>query len=146
MAVHPSAIDSAGTPGIAGELREVERRAALRAQGAGRTFAFVWQVVSGAALIGLVGLHMVAQHFILPTGLRTYAEVVQYVTTPVIMVLEVAFLGTVTWHALMGVRSILFDAGFAPATERRITWLLTAVGIATVAYGLWLLAVIAGIV
>ncbi len=103
---------------------------------------FVGQVISGVALLGLLGLHMIAQHFIVPTGLRFYADVVEWLRNPVMIVLEVAFLVFVTYHALVGVRAILFDFGFSERTERRITNILWVVGIATIVYGVVLFAAI----
>jgi succinate dehydrogenase / fumarate reductase membrane anchor subunit len=103
---------------------------------------FVFQVISGAALLVLLGLHMVAQHFIVPTGLRFYDDVIAWLRDPVMIVVEVAFLVVVTYHALVGVRAILFDFGFSERTERRITLLLWVVGIVTVVYGVALFAAI----
>jgi succinate dehydrogenase cytochrome b556 subunit len=103
---------------------------------------FVFQVISGAALLVLLGLHMVAQHFIVPTGLRFYEDVIAWLRNPAMIVVEVAFLVVVTYHALVGVRAILFDFGFSERTERRITLLLWVVGIVTVVYGVALFAAI----
>jgi succinate dehydrogenase hydrophobic anchor subunit len=103
---------------------------------------FVGQVVSGAVLIALLALHMIAQHFVVPTGLRFYADVIAWLQNPVMVVLELLFLVFVTYHALVGVRSILFDFGFSERAERRITLLLWVVGIATLAYGVLLFAAI----
>lgn len=103
---------------------------------------FVFQVISGAALLVLLGLHMVAQHFIVPTGLRFYEDVIAWLRNPVMIVAEVAFLVVVTYHALVGVRAILFDLGLSERTERRITLVLWVVGLVTVAYGVTLFAAI----
>ncbi len=104
--------------------------------------AFVGQVVSGVVLIVLLGLHMVAQHFIVPSGLRYYDDVIEWLRNPAMIVIEVAFLVFVTYHALVGVRAILFDFGFSERTERRITNVLWVVGIATIVYGVVLFAAI----
>jgi succinate dehydrogenase / fumarate reductase membrane anchor subunit len=104
--------------------------------------AFVGQVVSGVALIVLLGLHMIAQHFIVPTGLRFYEDVIEWLRNPVVIVVEVSFLVFVTYHALLGVRAILFDFGFTDRTERRITMIHWVVGILTIAYGVALFAAI----
>ncbi len=103
---------------------------------------FVGQVVSGVALLVLLGLHMVAQHFIVPTGLRFYQDVVAWLRNPVMVVVEVTFLVVVTYHALVGLRAILFDFGFTERAERRITLALWVVGIATIVYGVALFAAI----
>ncbi len=113
-------------------------------EGEGLTWGWIWQAVSGAFVLVLVTVHMIANHFIVPKGLRDFADVVAYLSNPVIVVLEVLFLVFVTWHALLGLRSILFDFGLSPRAERIITWVLAVFGVGTVAYGLWLTSVIVG--
>jgi succinate dehydrogenase hydrophobic anchor subunit len=108
-----------------------------------RDWSFVLQAVTGAAVIVLVTVHMIANHFVVPGGLRDFAAVVAYLATPGMVVLELAFLVSVTSHALLGVRAILLDLGLHPRWERRITVALTALGIVTVGYGLWLTGLIA---
>ncbi len=104
--------------------------------------SFVGQVLSGAALLVLLGLHMIAQHFVVPTGLRMHADVIDWLRNPVVVFLEVAFLVVVTYHALLGVRAIIFDFGFGERTARMITAILWVVGIVTVVYGVALFAAI----
>jgi succinate dehydrogenase hydrophobic anchor subunit len=104
--------------------------------------AFVGQVVSGVALLVLLSAHMIAQHFVATTGLRFYEDVIEWLRNPVVIVVEVTFLVFVTYHALLGVRAILFDFGFSEGTERRITNVFWVVGIATIVYGIVLFAAI----
>ncbi|HEY7484887.1 MAG TPA: hypothetical protein VH912_10555 [Streptosporangiaceae bacterium] len=108
--------------------------------------AWVWlaQVGTGALLLVLLTLHMIAQHYVAAAGLRTYAEVVDWLRNPVVFVIELAFLVTVTWHALLGLRGILLDFGPRERTERLLTRGLMILGVATVSYGAWLLITIAG--
>ncbi|MBP1705007.1 MAG: sdhD [Chloroflexi bacterium] len=101
--------------------------------------AFLGQVISGAALLVLLTLHMIAQHFVLPEGLRDYASVIEWVANPIVVVLELSFLAFVTWHALLGLRAIVFDYGFSPSTERWITRTFVVIGVVTVVYGTWLM-------
>ncbi len=131
--VHPTAGDIERDP--------VEHEPADRRVG---TVGWLIQVVTGASVLVLVTLHMIANHFIVPGGLRDFHDVVAYLRTPIILVLEVAFLIVVTWHGLLGLRAVLFDFGLSPRTERVITRVLTVVGILTIAYGLWLTAVVIG--
>jgi succinate dehydrogenase hydrophobic anchor subunit len=107
-----------------------------------REWGWVLQAVTGVAVLGLVTLHMVANHFVVPDGLRDYAQVIVYLSNPLVVALEVAFLVTVTWHALLGVRAVLFDFGFSTRTERWISRGLVVIGGLTVGYGLWLTGVI----
>lgn len=103
---------------------------------------WLWQAGTGMALLFLVGAHFVAQHFVAAGGLRNFSDVVTYLHVPVILVLEVSFLVVVTTHALLGVRSILFDLGLSEDSERRVTRVLTVIGVLTVSYGIWLTWVI----
>jgi succinate dehydrogenase hydrophobic anchor subunit len=44
----------------------------------------------------------------------------------------------VTVHAMLGVRSILFDLGLSTRMERMVTYACTVVGAAIIVYGFWL--------
>jgi succinate dehydrogenase membrane anchor subunit len=101
-----------------------------------------WQVFTGIALLLLLGLHFIANHFIAQGGLRDFADVVSYLRNPIILVLEVLFLVVVTIHAMLGVRAIVMDFGISDRAEKRLSQALTVVGVLTVTYGLWLTWVI----
>lgn len=106
------------------------------------TTGWLWQVFTGIGLVLLLSLHLIANHFIAKGGLRTFADVVAYLRNPVILVLEVLFLVFVTTHAMLGVRAILLDFGLSTRAEKQLSRVLTAVGILTIGYGLWLTWVI----
>ena len=97
-----------------------------------------WQAFTGVALLVLLGLHFIANHFIAAGGIRDFADVVSYLRNPIILVLEVLFLVVVATHAMLGVRAIVMDFGISDHAEKRLSQVLTLVGILTVAYGLWL--------
>ena len=100
---------------------------------------------SGVALLVLVTVHMVAHHFVVEEvgGLRTYAQVLDYISNPVMFVLEALFLLVVTIHAMLGLRSVLFDFGLSARAKRLVARGLVALGIATIAYGVTLIGVLA---
>ena len=98
--------------------------------------AWLWQVVTGVGLVVLLGLHIVANHFVAKGGLRDYAAVVAYLRNPIILVLEILFLVCVTAHALLGVRAIFLDLGLSDRVEQILTRTLKWIGVLTVAYGL----------
>jgi succinate dehydrogenase hydrophobic membrane anchor protein len=100
------------------------------------TTAWLWQAFTGVGLVILLGLHFIANHFIVKGGLRNYSQVVAYLRNPIILCLEVLFLLCVTTHALLGVRSILLDFGLPESMERRLDHILKFVGVLTVGYGL----------
>src|SRR6266487_6393857 len=106
------------------------------------TSSWFWKAFTGVALLLLLGLHFIANHFIATGGLRDFADVVSYLRNPIILVLEVLFLVVVTIHAMLGVRAIVMDFGISDSAEKRLGQVLTVVGVLTVAYGLWLTWVI----
>jgi succinate dehydrogenase cytochrome b556 subunit len=107
-----------------------------------KSWTWYWQVFTGIALLLLLGLHFIANHFIAKGGLRDFADVVSYLRNPIILVFEVLFLVVVTIHAMLGVRSIVLDFGISDRAEKRLAQALTVVGVLTVTYGLWLTWVI----
>lgn len=105
----------------------------------GRT-GLLWLVEAGSGLLlaVLLFLHMIANHFVVPGGLQTYADVVRYLSNPVVVILEVTFLVTVSGHAALGVRAILFDLGLSRRSVRLVNLALGVLAVAAVAYGVWL--------
>ncbi len=97
-----------------------------------------WQLVTGIALVLLLGFHFIANHFIAQGGIRDFADVVSYLRNPIILVWEVLFLIVVATHAMLGIRAIVIDFGISTQAEKRLGQVLTGIGVLTVAYGLWL--------
>jgi succinate dehydrogenase hydrophobic anchor subunit len=114
--------------------------------GAGsRSRSWRWTAWSGVALLGLVTVHMVAHHFVVKQvgGLRTYHQVLEYIGNPWIFSIESIFLVAVTIHAMLGLRSVLFDLGLSVSAKRWLNRGLLVLGVITVVYGLVLLGVLA---
>lgn len=109
------------------------------------TRAWRWTVGSGIALLVLVAVHLVANHFVVDEvgGLRTYRQVLEYIGHPVILVIEIGFLLTVTVHAMLGLRSVLLDREPTARLRRTIDAGLVTLGTLTVAYGLFLILTLA---
>jgi len=103
-----------------------------------RSSTWYWQIFTGVALVLLLGLHFIANHFIATGGIRDFADVVSYLHNPIVLVLEVLFLIVVATHAMLGVRAIVMDFGISSQAEKRLSQVLTVIGVLTVAYGLWL--------
>ncbi|HEY6284713.1 MAG TPA: hypothetical protein VIX20_03555 [Ktedonobacteraceae bacterium] len=97
-----------------------------------------WQIFTGIALVLLLGLHFIANHFIATGGIRDFADVVSYLRNPIVLVLEVLFLVVVATHAILGVRAIVMDFGISGHAEKHLSRALTVIGVLTVGYGLWL--------
>ena len=119
--------------------------APVEATGVSRSRTWRATAASGVALLVLVTIHMVAHHFVVKQvgGLRTYAQVLDYIANPAIFVIEILFLVVVTTHAMLGLRSVLFDFGLSVRVKRLVARGLLALGIVTVAYGFMLISVLA---
>ena len=101
--------------------------------------------LTGVALLALVTVHMVAHHFVVEEigGLRDYDRVLEYISNPVIFTIEAFFLLFVTVHALLGVRGVLYDLDPSPGLRRWIDRGLVVLGLATIAYGYFLIGTLA---
>lgn len=110
-----------------------------------QTRAWRWTAFSGIALLVLLAVHMIAHHFVVEGtgGLRSYEQVLDYVATPVILVTECLFLVAITIHAMLGLRSVLLDLGMSERGRARLNRWLTVLGTLTVAYGLFLVLILA---
>ncbi len=112
-----------------------------------RSQTVVWRATAftGIALLALVTVHMVAHHFVVESvgGLRTYDQVLDYIANPLIFAIECLFLVVVTVHAMLGLRSVLFDVATGERTRAWISRGLVTLGALTIAYGLVLIGVLA---
>lgn len=110
-----------------------------------RSRSWRWTAITGVALLALVTIHMVAHHFVVDSigGLRTYPDVLDYISTPIIVVLEGVFLVVVTAHAMLGLRSVLLDFGLSVRWRGRLERSLVVLGVVTVVYGFVLIGVLA---
>jgi len=102
--------------------------------------AGIWiiQAVTGLLLILLLGLHMIAHHYVVEGGLRTYQDVVDYISNPIVFVLELLFLIVVTPHAMLGMQNIVLDLGPSESARRAIIWIFRILTIVVLGYGIWL--------
>jgi succinate dehydrogenase / fumarate reductase membrane anchor subunit len=98
--------------------------------------AWLLQAVSGLLLIVVLGVHMIANHFVVEGGLQTYQDVIHYLSNPLIVVIELTFLVVVSAHALLGVRALILDLGIKESAAKRLTAFLALLGVVIVAYGI----------
>jgi succinate dehydrogenase hydrophobic anchor subunit len=110
-----------------------------------QTRTWRWTAFSGAALLVLLTVHMVAHHFAVEGtgGLRTYDQILDYIATPTILVIECLFIVVITIHAMLGLRSVLLDLGLSERGRARVNRWLVILGSVTVAYGLFLILTLA---
>jgi succinate dehydrogenase / fumarate reductase membrane anchor subunit len=115
--------------------RSLEQMAAQRDRSGS---LWLMQAFSGLLLVGLLGVHMIAHHFIVEGGLRDYQQVLDYVSNPIVFTLEVLFVIFGVVHALLGVQSIITDLRPSAGTLRAVEWILRIVGLIAIGYGIYL--------
>src|SRR4051812_30367783 len=103
----------------------------------GRALNWYLQRITGLALLVLLILHFWVEHFTaqVRTGGLTF-EIVQqrFFRNPWFVTVDVAFLLVALYHALNGVRNIIFDIGrVTPRLKTAVTLLLFFLGL-TIAY------------
>ena len=89
----------------------------------------------GMLLIVLLGIHLIANHWVAPQGLLSYEDVIRYYDVLGIALMEILFLAVVTAHCLLGLHSILLDLNPPSKLLAAMTWSLIILGIAVVIYG-----------
>lgn len=107
-----------------------------------QSLAWIGQAVSGILLIIIVLLHLLFHHF--QEGLLSASEVVAHVASPAIFTLEILFVIVVTYHALLGIKAVIFDLQLSDPARKRVSMVLTILGVITVVYGIILAFLIRG--
>ncbi len=110
-------------------------------EGAGLWFL---KILTGFLVIVVLVIHLIVNHLIVPGGLLSYADIVQYYQIPIIPIMEIVFLIFVVTHALIGLRSVLLDLRPSNILLQWINYGLGVLGIGSIAYGVWLVLVIVG--
>jgi succinate dehydrogenase hydrophobic anchor subunit len=103
------------------------------------------QAFSGLLLIPILGLHMIAHHFIVEGGLRTFQDVIDYISNPIVFVLEVVFLIVIMPHAMLGLYAIVIDLGPSQRAKKSIVWIFRVVTVIVIGYGIWLAIALQGL-
>ena len=103
------------------------------------TWIWLAKIVTGVLVIVLILIHVVVNHLVVQGGLLTYAQVIAYVSTPGIALLETCFLIVVVTHSLIGTRSIVLDLGPSPKVVKVLDIFLVILGTTAVVYGVWLM-------
>ena len=128
---------------MATNVREAVRRPPEAQPGGGGSLTWILQVVSGVLLVLLLGVHIIMQHFVASGGLRDYAQVVSYLSNPVVLAVEILFVIVLVWHAMLGLRAVLLDFGFGRRGQALITRGVVVLGAVTAGYSFWLIATLA---
>lgn len=112
------------------------QRAAATAQG---VWAWVLQRVTAVLLAFFLGTHLAVLHYVDDNLIITFAGVATRMKSVLYIFVDGGLLIIALYHALNGVRAILFDFGFGAAGRRNIDIVLWVVGVVFALLGLYTL-------
>ncbi|MCL4459119.1 MAG: succinate dehydrogenase, cytochrome b556 subunit [Chloroflexi bacterium] len=118
--------------GVKEEVSEV----GLRPEEAGiGVWSWVLQRVTAVLLLVFLGAHFWVLHFAVVGEQINFVRVSERLRTPFFIVLDLALLATVLYHALNGLRIVIVDFGISPMAQRLLLGALWLIGILTFIFG-----------
>ncbi len=103
-----------------------------------------FQGLSGLFLVFFVAVHLYVAHINGGTPVELFNSVVGNLNDPLWLVFFISFLWVITYHALNGVKGIVYDLGIRPEKRKYVAYAFSGIYILTVIYGTMLAVVVAG--
>lgn len=103
---------------------------------------WIWlgQRLSGLGLAGYVLMHLFVISFSMAgPGGKSFTEVMKFLQAPAFIILEIILMAAVLYHALNGIRILLFDVGIGVRHQKEIFLVALAVGFVAWAIGAYFL-------
>lgn len=110
----------------------------LSAQTSG-VWAWILQRITAVLLVVLLGTHIFVLHFVPANMTITFAGVAVRFQSALYMMIDSGLLAVGLYHALNGVRNVLFDFVIADGTRRVLNILFWIVGIVFLLWGAYAL-------
>ena len=108
------------------------------------TVQWFFQALSGIFLIFFVGVHLYVAHINGGTPVALFDSVIRNLHNPWWLAFFIVFVWIITYHALNGVKGILYDMGLSQKGKKYVSYAITGVYIVTVIYGTILAVIVAG--
>jgi succinate dehydrogenase hydrophobic anchor subunit len=99
---------------------------------------WVIKAASGALLVVFLGVHLVAQHFLAPGGLRDFQSVVDYLNQPAALLAEMGLVVAVIVHVSLAMRSLLIELIHSPRALRSTNYVIAATALGVFGYTVWI--------
>ncbi|MDO8635365.1 MAG: succinate dehydrogenase, hydrophobic membrane anchor protein [Dehalococcoidia bacterium] len=110
-------------------------KTAVRPGEATAAWAWLLQRISAAFLLFFLGAHLWVLHFALGDERINFERVRERLHQPFYQVLDVVLLAVVLYHALYGVRSVIFDFRVQGTGKNVLTWGFVVLGLIGFIYG-----------
>ncbi|MDP3046674.1 MAG: hypothetical protein Q8O07_04280 [Chloroflexota bacterium] len=108
-----------------------------KAQG---VWAWILQRLSAVLLFVLLGTHLGVLHYVDENLVINFAGVAARMKSVLYLIIDCGLLSVGLYHALNGLRAVIFDFGFGESGRRAITYTLLVVGVAFLLWGTYALA------
>lgn len=99
-------------------------------------FAWLMQRLTAVFLLLFLGTHIYLLHFLDVSEEISVTSVMQRLSSPFVVFVDLGLLAVVLFHALNGFRAVVFDFGLPKSLRRIFTWLLVLVGIFFFIFGM----------
>ncbi len=103
-------------------------------------WAWILQRLSAVLLFVLLGTHLGVLHYVSENLTINFAGVALRMKSVLYLVIDGGLLSVGLYHALNGLRAVLFDFGFGENGRRAITYILLVAGVAFLLWGMYALA------
>lgn len=110
------------------------------------TIKWFFQAISGIFLVFFLGVHLYVAHINGGAPVELFDSVLLNLSNPWWFTFFIAFVWIITYHALNGVKGIVYDMGVRLSRRKYVTYGFTAIYFATVIYGTLLTVIIANTV
>ena len=109
---------------------------AVKTQG---VWAWIWQRITAALLLFLLGTHIFVLHYIPENMNIDFAGVAIRFKSAMYFVIDSGLLAASLFHGLNGVRNIVFDYVVAEDNRNLVSWILIIAGLAFFVWGAYAL-------
>jgi succinate dehydrogenase cytochrome b556 subunit len=113
------------------------KQISVAAQG---VWAWILQRITAVLLLFLLGTHLAVLHYVDENLTITFVGVAARMKSVLYMLVDGGLLTFGLYHALNGLRTVLFDFGFGEGGRRAITYILLVVGVVFLLWGFYALA------
>lgn len=104
-------------------------------------WAWVFQRITGLVVAGYLFLHIIViSSSVFSADGSSFDAVLGTLESPFFIVVDLLLLGVILYHALNGIRVLLFDLGIGVRSQKEIFWATMAVALALEAGAVFLLA------
>jgi succinate dehydrogenase cytochrome b556 subunit len=120
------------------KVSEVIRRSRISPVSRPTTGIYGWllQRITAALVFIALGAHFWAIHYDMVGAEITYNSVVHRFGNPWLVTVDIALLTTGIYHALNGVRAVIFDFGLSAKAQRAVTCGLIVFGLLALLFGI----------